>query len=80
MGHSDVDALVRNIGVRGYAVTSHKHDRTADSIRVSAPHPQRKGRSLSLQTRLRQQNLLNNKHIPEVYLRSSVDQRLELLR
>jgi phage terminase large subunit-like protein len=32
------------------------------------------------QKQLRQENLLHNKHIPEKYLRGSVEQRLELLR
>lgn len=34
----------------------------------------------NLQTKLRLNGLLNNKHIPELYLRSSIEQRLELLR
>ena len=33
-----------------------------------------------LHTKLRELNLLNNKHIPELYLRSSSQQRIELLR
>lgn len=33
-----------------------------------------------LHTKLRELNLLNNKHIPEVYLQASVEQRLSLLR
>lgn len=36
--------------------------------------------NVSLRNLLRTNNLLHNKHIPEVYLRSSVSQRLELLR
>lgn len=34
----------------------------------------------SLHTKLRKNNLLNNKHIPEVYMRSSVSQRTRLLQ
>lgn len=33
----------------------------------------------SLQARLRQLDLLGNKHIPDIYLKASVDQRIELL-
>ena len=33
-----------------------------------------------LATKLKELNLLNNKHIPEIYLRSSYSQRLDLLR
>ena len=33
-----------------------------------------------LQTKLRENNLLKNKHIPEIYLSSSFEQRLDLLR
>jgi hypothetical protein len=33
-----------------------------------------------LRTKLRKLNLLNNKHIPTIYLRSSIKQRIELLR
>lgn len=39
-----------------------------------------RGQKDSLQSKLRALNLLNNKHIPEIYLRASVEQRLELLQ
>lgn len=39
-----------------------------------------KSRDRSLQSNLRQLGVLNNKHIPSLYLRSSVDQRMDLLQ
>ena len=33
-----------------------------------------------LRKKLKENNLLKNKHIPQIYLRSSIDQRIELLR
>jgi hypothetical protein len=33
-----------------------------------------------LRKKLKENNLLKNKHIPQIYLRSSIDQRMELLR
>jgi len=39
-----------------------------------------KSRNNSIQARLRKINVLNNKHIPDIYLQSSYEQRLDLLR
>ena len=43
--------------------------------------PNAKSRTIyKLRTSLRENNLLHNKHIPEIYFRASYDQRLDLLR
>lgn len=43
-------------------------------------HPGDAARSNTINAKLRELNLLKNKHIPEVYKRASYDQRLELLQ
>ena len=52
------------------------HDATPSSNYRNAPNFRIEG----LRTRLRELNLIQNKHIPQQYLRASTDQRMELLR
>jgi LAGLIDADG DNA endonuclease family protein len=64
---SGVDVeIFQNISAAGYRVTS-------------MSDPNMRG-IIGLQTQLRQLNVLNNKHIPPLYLRASINQRIALLQ
>ena len=64
-------SLWEEISKRGYEV-SDDHCRNIDRSETRTIY--------GLQTQLRELNLLNNKHIPVIYLRASYSQRLDLLR
>ena len=84
-GHSDGaritcadQQVIDAIGADGYAVTKHKallQYGIAERDAGSAWHQSRTG----FMSRLRELDLLGNKHIPELYLRTSVGQRRALL-
>lgn len=76
--------ILNNINNAGYSVTLLKHGKTNDK---SKSRPYRIGDILKtprkigkLTKQLKELNLLKNKHIPDIYLRSSVNQRLSLLQ
>lgn len=58
--------VIERIESDGYEISKHKNE-MAFGI-------------LGLQKQLRENNLLNNKHVPDVYLKASLDQRLALLQ
>ena len=60
------EEIVDNIKAAGFAVSKHK-----SSYNYGI---------LGLHELLRQSNLLNNKHVPEIYLQGSLEQRLSLLQ
>lgn len=59
--------IVNEIERDGFIVRKQKSNRYAYGI-------------LGLKVMLRENNLLQNKHVPDVYLRASIEQRLDLLR
>lgn len=63
---SDDPDIVKEIEARGYSVTKHKAKYNYGI--------------LGLARQLRVNNLLNNKHIPEIYFQASIEQRQELLQ
>jgi len=65
------DAVFLEVARRGY-VLSHNHCPRKAPFRMSTVY--------GLSKQLRALGLNGNKHIPEIYLRSSIEQRLELLR
>lgn len=68
-GESDLEEMLNLIKIEGYAVTSCKKDKRCFRFYVSM-----------LASKLREMNLLNNKHIPRIYLQASISQRWELLK
>ena len=65
------EGMAEEIRRRGFKVTRWKRqpDKNADDFNV-----------WGLRTALRDAGLLNNKHVPDAYLRGSIEQRLDLLR
>ena len=68
-GNSDIEEMTALIKAEGYTITSQTKDKTCWRLYVSMLAP-----------KLRVLNLLNNKHIPQMYLQSSISQRWELLK
>ncbi len=66
---SDLAEMTALIKAEGYTITSQKKDKTCWRFYVSMLLP-----------KLRELNLLNNKHIPQIYLQASINQRWELLK
>jgi phage terminase large subunit-like protein len=73
-----IDAIIAD----GVPVKNKECARQGKTITISLTDGDRtqKARNNSIQARLRELNLINNKHIPDIYKRASLDQRLELLR
>ncbi len=68
----DLESLIKNVGEAGFERHSViEYYDSPGNFRV---------RPFGLQTLLRQQGILKNKHVPEVYLRASMHQRLALLQ
>lgn len=72
---NDCQDLINNIEAFGYSVKSIKKD-SSNNCRVRINNEQ----DIPLKTLLRTNNLLNNKHIPNEYLYSSMQQRSLLLQ
>lgn len=68
-GESDLTEMLNLIKMEGYTVASCKRNKTCFRFHVSMLAP-----------KLRELNLINNKHIPQIYLQASTAQRWELLR
>ena len=66
-------------------VVAHKDDYEFYKTRMDIEHEREDGNCIRFKCRgllqkLKENNLFKNKHIPQIYLRSSIDQRMELLR
>ena len=68
-GVADFEELSELITADGYNISSVKSDKSCLRLHISMLSP-----------KLRELNLLNNKHIPQIYLQSSISQRWELLK
>jgi len=62
--------IIREIEKRGYSF----------SVRDSCKSNSVRGTIIGLRTVLRQMGLIENKHIPDIYKRGSIEQRMDLLR
>lgn len=72
---SDSDETIKNIKSVGYKVYSITKDRdTQYRLRIHSEN------DIPLKVLLRQLNLISNKHIPDEYLYTSVDNRIQLLQ
>lgn len=76
-GDADVEEMVENIEACGQPTRRTRH-KTCWNIRLNDGHPGRRGSDFI--RALKQMNVFNNKHIPEIYLRASHAQRLALLQ
>lgn len=81
VGNKDVPHFLSYIMAIGYVIHSDKaNDNGAHRISVSTTYRKQNKWGDSLTRRLRELGVLNNKHIPVIYLRASIQQRLALLR
>lgn len=81
-GPSDADVLseIRGAGYPVRPASGRFAYRIGGAGHSRDPATGRYRRNGSLSSRLRSLNLLNNKHVPEIYLRAAIDQRLALLQ
>lgn len=63
-----------------YSEYFHKEIKTFSTIRIKSKKGTKGSGNNPVINSLKDLNVLNNKHIPEIYLKGSVEQRLELLR
>ena len=78
---SDADVeLIERLRSKGYEVTEMTYGRQANCSLYSINPGIRGKRGTGFGAVLRRMGLLNNKHIPDQYMRSSIHQRMELLR
>lgn len=66
-------------------IIAHKDDYKFYKTKINIEHEREDNNCIrfkckGLKEKLKKNNLLKNKHIPQIYLRSSIDQRMELLR
>jgi len=66
-------------------IVAHKDDYEFYKTKLDIEHEREDNNCIrfkcrDLRKKLKENNLLKNKHIPQIYLRSSIDQRMELLR
>lgn len=73
IGANELEEMLFHIERSGGMVISVKDSKTCKRVRIT----QEKS---CLQTELRKLNLIRNKHIPDIFLQASVQQRLELLK
>lgn len=73
----DINEMCDYINQTGHTTKTYKNKNRCSSIGVDIGV---KGKKNAFTELLRELNVLNNKHIPEIYLNSSIQQRMELLR
>ena len=78
LGNQDVTHITKRIEELGYELMSLGKGNAADTCKRAAFRCKRSG--MSLTKILEREGLLKNKHIPEIYLRASVKQRMELMK
>lgn len=76
-GYLDVDNMKKNIELCGYSTRISTHSGNSCAINIGYMG---KGKKNEFKNNLKKLNLLGNKFIPNEYLFSSVEQRMELLR
>ncbi len=77
--HADDSSILERIEDDGYSITDHKSGN--ENVRLCQVGKGVKGnKTTGLTAILRKAGVIGNKHIPQPYLESSVDQRMDLLR
>lgn len=81
IGAEDEDEMVANLSLRGHVITKHHYLNTTNrAATYDIDHCMRGHGMGPFKQKLIDLNLLNNKHIPEMYMQASIEQRWELLR
>ena len=81
IGDIDEDEMVANLSLRGHVITKHHYPNVTNrAATYDIDHRMRGHGTGPFKQKLINLNLLNNKHIPDIYLQASIDQRWELLR
>ena len=75
-GETDFEHVLERFLERGYTVDKSTPDHSRDETRTYCGHIY----SSTLHKQLKDERLLGNKHVPSIYLRGSIQQRLELLQ
>lgn len=84
-GDEDIDDMIYNLSGRGYPVYARKYKGRVEKgaawlISVGYVGKTGHGNKNILKEQLDALGVTNNKHIPDIYMRGSVEQRMELLR
>jgi replicative DNA helicase len=80
VGTVDRDAIIQQLAIFGVATVVKKlPDERTFNVRFSDGN-RKKPRGSSVQAKLRELGLLNNKHIPSIYMFADIQQRIDLLR
>lgn len=81
IGDIDEDEMVANLSLRGHVITKHCYPNTTyRAATYDIDHHMRGHGTGPFKQKLIDLDLLSNKHIPDIYLQASIDQRWELLR
>ena len=82
IGSEDESEMVQLLSLRGHVITKHECPSTIESraLTYDIDHHIKDGKNGPFKQKLIDLNVLNNKHIPDMYMQSSVSQRWELLR
>jgi len=80
IGTKDAPDVLYEIHGEGVPTKKGKSPNAGSDIYVLGGDRAQEARDQSVQARLRHLNLLDNKHIPQIYLRGSYEQRMTLLR
>lgn len=73
----DSENMIKNLKESGYSIKTYVKKKDIITIGIGITS---RGQENIVKTKLKELNLINNKHIPEVYLHSSINQRMELLK
>lgn len=74
---SDLENMLENLSNSQYNIKVYDRPKNVSAIGIGVTP---RGQENIVKTKLKQMNLIQNKHIPEIYLYGSVEQRMELLR
>lgn len=79
-GNQDIDEMVAFLKAEGHSCTIHSHPNRASSIGIDTGTHPAPANSNQFLNKLREIGVLNCKHIPDVYLHASIEQRTALLQ
>ena len=76
-GNTDIEEMQMLLKQAGHTTKVYTHKNRASGIGIDIKNT---GKLSPLREKLKELGVFNNKHIPQVYLQSSIEQRMELLR
>ena len=79
IGREDEDEMVANLSLRGHVITEAKYQSLRCPL-YDIDHHVKDGKNGPFKQKLIDLDVLNNKHIPDIYMQASIMQRWELLR